>query len=317
MKKICALVVTYNRKDYLMKLLSNLLNQTYPVSKLIIFDNNSSDSTPDILLENNYIDEIKEGQLASKTIGNTEVLYFRNLENSGGSGGFHDGIKLALQQNCDYIWTMDDDVLPEKDCLENLIGTLSNNVRLALPTRTDKNYEDYAVVGLNMSNPFLYKISTRKKEIKNDDIEGNSVNVVDMPFEGPIFDVSLIKEIGLPKKDLFIIFDDSEYALRASKVTEIRYVKNAVLHKQIIPVKQPERLMGWKDYYGWRNQYWFDRTYGENIFVKKLRPIFNHLDLCARAIVKRKWTNLKVLNKAYYDGTRGILGKTINPGHKF
>ena len=75
--------------------------------------------------------------------------------------------------------------------------------------------------------------------------------------------------------------------------------------------------MGWKEYYGYRNQYWFDRTYGENIFVKKLRPLFNHLDLCFRAIVKRRWSNLKVFRAAYYDGTHNILGKRVNPGKEF
>ena len=61
----------------------------------------------------------------------------------------------------------------------------------------------------------------------------------------------------------------------------------------------------------------FDRTYGENIFVKKLRPLFNHLDLCFRAIVKRRWSNLKVFRAAYYDGTHNILGKRVNPGKEF
>ena len=118
----------------------------------------------------------------------------------------------------------------------------------------------------------------------------------------------------MPKKELFIIFDDSEYAYRASKVTEMHYIKKAILHKQIIPSSDPSRLMGWKEYYSYRNQYWYDRTYGENVFVRYLRPIFNHVDLCLRAIVRRKWSNFTVLKKAYHDGTKGILGKTVDPG---
>ena len=46
MKSVCALVVTYNRKAYLFKLIvEGLLKQTYPIEKIIIFDNNSTDGT--------------------------------------------------------------------------------------------------------------------------------------------------------------------------------------------------------------------------------------------------------------------------------
>ena len=191
---------------------------------------------------------------------------------------------------------------------------ISERARICVPCRTDERYLDYAVVNVNMSNPFLYSISARKKAVPSHNIHENSIPIKDMPFEGPLIDSSLVNEIGLPKKELFIIFDDSEYAYRASKVTEILYIKDAVLHKQIIPSKDHSRLMGWKEYYGYRNQYWFDCTYGENVFVKYLRPILNHMDLCLRAIVRRKWSNFTVLNKAYHDGTREILGKTVDPG---
>lgn len=52
--KICATIVTYNRKDCLDKLLNALLNQTYPIDKILIFDNNSSDGTVDYLANNGF-----------------------------------------------------------------------------------------------------------------------------------------------------------------------------------------------------------------------------------------------------------------------
>ena len=72
--------------------------------------------------------------------------------------------------------------------------------------------------------------------------------------------------------------------------------------------------MGWKDYYGYRNQYWFDRTYGENGAVRLLRPLLSRADLTLRAIARRKWANLRVISLAYRDGTRSRLGRTVDPG---
>lgn len=315
--KVCVLIVTYNRKEYLLKLLPNILKQTYQVDKVLIFDNFSSDGTKESLEEKLYINgSLDSNDTSIKIIDNTEVIYFRNSVNSGGSGGFHDGIKKVMDLGCDYIWAMDDDVLPELDCLQNLMNEMNDDIMLSLPTRNDEQYSDGAVIKLNLSNPFKYR-KTRKNWVPYNQLKDNVTPIVDMVFEGPLMDIRLIEKIGLPEKELFILFDDSDYAYRASKVTKLVYIKSAVLHKQIIPSKDKTQLMGWKDYYSYRNMYWFDRKYGENVWVKKLRPIFNHLDLCCRAIIKRKYSNIKVLNKAYHDGTKGILGKTVQPGEKF
>ena len=72
--------------------------------------------------------------------------------------------------------------------------------------------------------------------------------------------------------------------------------------------------MGWKEYYGYRNQIWFDRTYGTNLAVRKLRPVFLVLDLGLRAVIRHKWRNFKVIKKAYLDGIHDRLGITVKPG---
>lgn len=315
-QSICVLVVTYNRKEYLFKLLKELERQTYRVNKIVIFDNYSSDGTEQLLLDEGYTNTISLCELSRVMRNDIEFLYYRNDENTGGSGGFHDGIEIAVRQNCDYIWAMDDDVLPEKDCLEKLLSHTSKKVRICIPSRTDENFQDYAITDVNMSNPFKYNIHLRKSRVYNEDIPGDSIEIKDMPFEGPLIATSLVKEIGFPKKDLFIIFDDTEYAHRAARVTKLLYVKKAILHKQIIPGATYRGIMGWKEYYGYRNQYWFDVTYGKNIFVKKIRPILSFLELSFRAVVKRRWINVKILKKAYHDGTKGILGKRIDPAQK-
>lgn len=315
-KDVCTLIVTYNRKDYLIKLIQALLAGTYVPKKILIFDNNSTDKTEYLLTDKKIINSWKVGETTKNYTENIEILYYKNKVNAGGSGGFHDGISMAEKQKCKYIWTMDDDVLPDKDCLKNLLEGLKK-YKICIPNRTDENFTDNAIVNVNMSNPFLYNIKLRKKVIPANSLIEDITEVVDMPFEGPIFETKLVRQVGLPRKDFFIIYDDSEYAYRICQKNKIGFVKNAILHKQIIPKKEKGKLMNWKNYYGYRNQYWFDKNYGKNIFVKKIRPLLSKIDLTFRAILRRKWNNIKIINAAYYDGTHNRLGKIVEPKNTF
>lgn len=314
---VCILIVTFNRSTYLFKLLDALFDQTAPVSKMVVFDNNSSDDTQDLLATIGFIDiPLSEGSLSVKELNNVECHCIRNPENTGGSGGFHDGLQYARSLGCSYVWAMDDDVLPAPDCLERLLAQMTPERRICIPNRTGNGFVDNVITKVDMVNPFLYDIRKRKTIIPGDKVTDEVTLVEDMPFEGPLIDSSLIDEIGYPNKDFFIIFDDSEYCTRALEHTTVGFVKSAHLYKQIIPKADRSRLMGWKEYYGYRNQYWFDRSHGKNAAVRILRPLFSKLDLTLRAIARRKWSNIRVVSRAYDDGTHDRLGKLVEPGGK-
>ena len=53
-KKVCAVVVTYNRKELLCRNIKSLLKQTYPVD-ILIYDNASTDGTEDELNNGGYL----------------------------------------------------------------------------------------------------------------------------------------------------------------------------------------------------------------------------------------------------------------------
>ena len=42
--------------------------------------------------------------------------------NRGGAGGFHEGLRLAVERGADLVWLMDDDGLPDPDCLDLLLA---------------------------------------------------------------------------------------------------------------------------------------------------------------------------------------------------
>ena len=101
---ICAVVVTYNRKNLLLECLDGIRKQTRPVDAIYIIDNASTDGTPEILKGNGYIPELPplnllepyeiEHQVNNLVDGNSiKIFYVRMHENTGGAGGFYEGVK--------------------------------------------------------------------------------------------------------------------------------------------------------------------------------------------------------------------------------
>ena len=107
---VCAIVVTFNRKELLRECLLALLRQTLPVARVLVIDNLSSDGTA-AMLQSEFGPETSP-QITVNTLP----------ENRGGAGGFHEGMKLALEQPCEWLWLMDDDTIPHPDALERLVA---------------------------------------------------------------------------------------------------------------------------------------------------------------------------------------------------
>lgn len=107
--KTAGVVVTYNRKEELVKNIRAILSQSYVVDRYYIIDNHSSDNTEQLLKEEGILD-------------NQVIKYVYLKENIGGSGGFYTGLKMAYEDGYDFICLMDDDGRPaDKNMMEILV----------------------------------------------------------------------------------------------------------------------------------------------------------------------------------------------------
>lgn len=199
MKKIIAVVVTYNRCDLLQKCLDSLLRQTYPCEILVV-DNASKDNTMDVL----------------KKIADPRVQTLRLEKNMGGAGGFYAGMKQAVEVGCDCIWIMDDDTLPEPDALEQLMcadeslsgedyGFLSSAVQWTDGTACRMNSQ-------KLLKPY-YRQLHRLKE--------GMILVEYASFVSLLFRRETVLRAGLPIKEYFIWGDDIEYTTRLTSVLQM------------------------------------------------------------------------------------------------
>ena len=297
---ITAIVVTFNRRELLIRCIEHLRKQTVRLDNIIVVNNGSMDGTAE------WLDSQTDFQVIHQ-------------ENVGGSGGFYRGIQQAYNDGYDWIWCMDDDVYPEPDCLENLLKLNEEKVGILCPLRKrDGQVFVSELREFNLSNPFK---SLHINSLKPEDVKGKEyVTIEGIAFEGPLIKREVVQRIGLPNKDLFLLYDDSDYSYRAILAGyEIRLVTKAVLNKELF-FAEDDRVTKvqkgkWKLYYHIRNTVFFNRKYGKNVWVRNYRSLgvmLLYQSYVLKNILfnkKYKISDLKVFYEAYRDGLTGKLGR--------
>ena len=153
-----------------------------------------------------------------------------------------------------------------------------------------------------------------QKKKKEENLINKIYEIYDMPFEGPLLDMKIVKKVGLPDKEYFLFYDDSDYCQRCLKYSKGLFITDAILHKQIIPKEIKTKKLNWRNYYSYRNCIYFDKTYGDNWFVKNFTPKLFILELIIKNIILFRFYNLKIILKAYKDAKNNIRGKSVEPG---
>lgn len=208
MKKVAAIVVTYNRKQLLKSCIESLLNQSLKAD-IIVVDNMSTDGTREML----------EDFIAEK-----KIIYHSTGRNIGGAGGFYEGIKLAYKLNYDYFWLMDDDCITKKETLKNLINA---------DKKLNGKY-GFLCSKVLWTDGHLCKMNVPKKNLfeKNNDFKTSIVPVKMGTFVSFFTKRKIVEQVGLPIKEFFIWGDDLEYSNRISNHFPSYLVNDSVVvHK--------------------------------------------------------------------------------------
>ncbi|MCF0062717.1 glycosyltransferase family 2 protein [Dyadobacter chenwenxiniae] len=214
---IAVLVVTYNRLTLLKECINALRMQTYRFDSLFVINNGSTDGT--------------EEWLSSQ-----KDLKIITQQNSGGAGGFHTGIKAAMEENFDYLWLMDDDVIPLSDALEQLIKVKESN--------TDFSFLASLVKGKNGNIINVPVLNSDKSLDTNypvwaDKFESGLIKLQQATFVSILVNTATIKKVGLPIKEFFIWGDDYEYTARLSAITPAYFVGSSVVRHMRALEKSP------------------------------------------------------------------------------
>ncbi len=116
MKPLLSICIpTYNRSKFLAQLLKSIEYQIVTekldnLVEIIISDNNSTDTTPDIVTNYQKL--------------NPNIHYFRNKCNIGGPKNM---MKVATYASGNYVWFFSDDDLQKKDAIHTVITTIQKH----------------------------------------------------------------------------------------------------------------------------------------------------------------------------------------------
>jgi len=278
MDTVCAVVVTYNRKELLLECLEALRKQTRPVQGIYLIDNASTDGTPELLLEKSYIAELppkelkepweKEFEIKNLTDGQPIKLhYVRMHENTGGAGGFHEGVKRAYEKGYDWLWLMDDDTIAHREALFTLKEKINlfglDNKKLGFVCSkaiwTDKTPHIMNIPGIKQlvnGVPFNF-------------YEDKGVLLVETAsFVSLLVSREVIKKVGLPLKEFFIWADDVEYTLRITKNGFVGlYVAESFVTHKTKTNYSATKMYDWRFYYNVRNWLWIYKLHDRRKYV--------------------------------------------------
>ena len=258
-ESVAAVVVTYNRSRLLLECLAALLRQTQPLDKIVLINNASSDDTSEVLESKGYLTHPK-------------ILYLRLSSNTGGAGGFYQGMKTAYESGFDWIWVMDDDAEPNDDALEriepsfsirNIGGVASLTIGVDdLPQLEHRGWLELRSSGNRLHRPIDAKALTGNMRISFASFVGLAVHR------------SAIERVGLPKPELFIRGDDLEYCVRLATLGPLILVPDSkIRHKDGVNSSyESRRRFGyestrvpldklWINYFSLRNALWIRRQH--------------------------------------------------------
>ena len=245
---VATVVVTFNRLRLLESCLTSILHQSRHSDSLIIVDNASNDGTVEWLKE-----------WLPLHAPHAVPVYME--ENTGGAGGFCEGLRVALERGADWIWMMDDDAEPLSNALEELLD---------LSPEPGNLYGSLAVNGDDTSWVTTLVDENSRMVNKWVDVPVRA-RVQSLPFLGFMVHRSMVEAIGLPDKGYFIAADDIEYCMRAQAAGADIIIagKSRIVHPKSdrylakLPFRQLVclRLSPWKRYYDTRNRLLIARKY--------------------------------------------------------
>ena len=291
MNKVAAVVVTYNRKELLKENIEALLQQKPLIPDIIIIDNNSTDGTYEAIAP--YLRSIN---------------YINTGANLGGAGGFHFGIKKAVEMGYEYLWIMDDDCIPQDDSLNALLetdtllkgdyGYLSSKVL----------WKDGTICSMNIQRETL----TQKLK----DLDNGLKPIAMASFVSLFIKADTIKTFGLPIKEFFIWTDDWEFTRRISRKQKCYFVPSSiVIHKSNSNIgaqiynDSSERIPRY--HYLYRNDVFLYRREGFKGFAYEALRLTSHF---FKVLFKAK-DHKKERIKAIFQGTNS--GRSFHPEIEF
>ncbi len=239
MRSVAAVIVTRNRLQLLLECIAAVRGQERPPDQILVIDNASDDGTAEAL-----------ARLALEVPGLRSI---RLRVNTGGAGGFHRGMLEAYQAGHEWLWLMDDDSLPRKDALRQLLAGIDRFPTDSGPVLVCSRVEwtDGSLHPLNLVAP-----ATADKQWQYACAEKGMLSLRAASFVSVLAHRACIERHGLPMAAYFLWMDDVEWTARVLRHERGAMVPaSVVVHRTGTPARTQDAPPA-RFYLYVRNSYW-------------------------------------------------------------
>jgi len=221
---VSVIVLTYNRKSYVLECLKSILSISYPNFDVVVVDNGSTDRTYEAI---------------KRRFPNVRLV--RNDRNLGGAEGRNLGIKNAKGE---YLLFVDDDVVIDKNLLNEFAYFIQKHPKCILSPKILDYTDRSRFLGISHN---INLLTGKARGIGYGEWDRGQFDMnMEVPMVGAtclFVNRKILERVGLFDETLNIPYEDSDFCLRARKCgVKVVYIYRAKVWHNARKVEMDRRL---------------------------------------------------------------------------
>lgn len=301
MDKIAVVTITYNSADVLQPFLDCVYKQTYTNLVLYVVDNCSNDGTLSILEKAN----------------DSPIFVIKNKTNLGVAKGNNQGIIKAIEDGCDQVLLINNDVEFEACLIEKLLNTQEeNNCSLVTPKMMyfdNPNSIWYAGSWFTRRTGYL-PLHRGMKELD----EGQYDEMIEVEYASTcclLVKKAVFNDVGMMDEKYFVYFDDTDFSYRVWKDGrhKILYSPNIKFYHKVGSLTNSFDKDQKTIYRG--NFFIKQNTRNQIYFLRKVGGVFsfvfivwlflrNNIRFIIAPQIRKNFATWWLINKSYFEGLK-------------
>lgn len=286
-------IANWNGEKLIDKCLLSLQSQSFNDFKIYIIDNNSKDNSKSVI--NKYKSKL-----------NIELIEMNY--NSGFAPANNIGIKMAIDDGCSYILTLNNDVEVPSESLENAMSFIKSNksfdfFQLFMINYFERNKCDAA--GLIFNDKLIPKQIGYRQDINN--IIDSDIDIEGVCAGAAIYSAKSLEKVKLDNGDyfdsnFFAYYEDVDLSLRLKRAGfKATVLKDSIVYH--MHSATGNKTSGFKEYYLARNLFIYTKRNQCLDNYKKAKKIY-YIILLINLLKNFNKEILKSVLKGIKDGNR-------------